>query len=53
MSPPKSLWYINEEGKLDCLLVRTGITNGSYTEILPLGNDRDIEGFRVILRERI
>jgi HlyD family secretion protein len=32
----KPLWYINDEGKLDCILVRTGISDGSLTEIRPV-----------------
>jgi HlyD family secretion protein len=60
--PPKTLWYINDEGKPDCILVRTGITNGSYTEIRgvyrppagpPGAEDEGLEGMRVILREKI
>ncbi|MDR3148269.1 MAG: efflux RND transporter periplasmic adaptor subunit [Treponema sp.] len=33
---PKALWYMNGEGKLECILVRTGISDGSFTEIRPL-----------------
>ncbi|MDR2759426.1 MAG: efflux RND transporter periplasmic adaptor subunit [Spirochaetaceae bacterium] len=52
--PPKTLWYINGEGKLDCFLVRTGISNGFFTEIRPvLAPDTDLAGMRIILRERV
>jgi HlyD family secretion protein len=60
--PPRTLWYINNEGKPECILVRTGITNGSYTEIRgayrpqagpPGAGDEGLEGMRVILREKI
>ncbi|MDR2364045.1 MAG: efflux RND transporter periplasmic adaptor subunit [Spirochaetaceae bacterium] len=51
---PKTLWYLNGEGKLDCLLVRTGISDGSFTEIRPvLAPEEDLTGMRVILRERV
>jgi hypothetical protein len=54
---PKPLWYLNGEGKLDCLLVQAGISDGSYTEIRPVtrgGSGEDaLEGLQVILRERI
>jgi HlyD family secretion protein len=33
---PKTLWYLNDEGKFECILVRTGISDGSFTEIRPL-----------------
>jgi HlyD family secretion protein len=45
----KALWYINDEGKLDVMMVRTGISDGSYTEIL----DPPAEGMRIILREKV
>ena len=46
----RNLWYINGEGQLDVMRVRTGITNGSFTEII---STEDLEGKQVILRERI
>jgi HlyD family secretion protein len=61
-NPPKALWYINDEGRPDCILVRTGISDGSYTEIRPLGppggdmgasEGIGTEGFEVILREKV
>ncbi|MDR3145025.1 MAG: hypothetical protein LBU21_01995, partial [Treponema sp.] len=62
--PPKALWYINGEGKPDCILVQTGISDGSYTEIRPLGPPGETpegddpagigpEGLTVILREKV
>ncbi|MFP3040879.1 efflux RND transporter periplasmic adaptor subunit [Treponema primitia] len=51
MSPPKPLWFIDETGKPDCILVQTGISNGSFTEIRSGNND--IEGRQIILRERV
>jgi HlyD family secretion protein len=51
LTPPKPLWYLDDTGKPDCLLVRTGITNGFYTEIRPLGDNP--EGRRIILREKV
>jgi len=46
----RNLWYINGEGQLNVMQVQVGISSGSFTEIL---NMDDIEGKRVILRERI
>jgi HlyD family secretion protein len=51
---PKTLWYLNAEGKLDCLLVRTGISDGSFTEIRPVAAPEEtLLGKQVILRERV
>jgi HlyD family secretion protein len=56
-SPPKPLWYINGDGKLDCVLVTAGITDGSRTEIRLWGDDRGetgaLEKLSVILREKV
>jgi len=46
----RNLWYINDEGKLGVMQVRTGISSGSYTEIYAAD---DFEGKQVILREKI
>ena len=46
----RNLWFINEEGKIDVMQVRTGISSGSLTEIRGHG---DLEGRQVILREKI
>jgi HlyD family secretion protein len=46
----RNVWYINGEGRLDVKRVRTGITNGSFTEII---TEEDLEGKQIILRERI
>jgi HlyD family secretion protein len=46
----RNLWFINGEGKPDVIQVRTGISDGSFTEIFPA---EDIEGRQVILRERL
>jgi hypothetical protein len=59
LSPPRPLWYL-ENGKPEVILVRTGISNGSLTEIRAIGSDREnasgegsLEGMQVILRERV
>jgi hypothetical protein len=49
--PPKPLWFIDETGKPDCILVQTGISNGSFTEIR--ARNADIEGRQIVLRERV
>ncbi|MDR2738640.1 MAG: efflux RND transporter periplasmic adaptor subunit [Treponema sp.] len=51
MGPPKPLWFIDETGKADCFLVRTGITNGSSTEIR--APHEELEGRQIILREKV
>ena len=46
----RNLWYISDDGKLDVMQVRTGISSGSFTEVR---TREDIEGKQVILREKI
>ena len=46
----RNIWYMNSEDKLEVMQVRSGITNGSLTEIEA---DTNIEGRQVILREKI
>jgi len=46
----RNLWYIGDDGKLEVMQVRTGITNGSLTEIR---SREDVEGKQVIMREKI
>ena len=46
----RNLWYVGDDGKLDVMQVRTGISSGSFTEIR---SREDIEGKQVILREKI
>ena len=47
----RNLWYISDSGNLEVMQVMTGISSGSFTEILTL--DSDIEGRQFIQRERI
>ncbi|MDR0642143.1 MAG: efflux RND transporter periplasmic adaptor subunit [Treponema sp.] len=50
----KPLWFINSEGKFDCLLVMPGISDGSVTEISSPDLTEDlIAGTRFILREKV
>jgi len=46
----RNLWFINGEGKLEVMQVRTGISDGSSTEIIV---SDDFEGRQIILREKI
>ena len=46
----RNIWYIGSDGKPNVMQVRTGISDGSFTEIITSEN---IEGLQVILRERI
>jgi HlyD family secretion protein len=47
----RNLWYINDEGKLDVMQVRIGISSGTFTEIRPAADD--LEGKQVILKEKV
>jgi len=46
----RTLWFMNGEGKLDVMQVRTGISDGSSTRVFL---DDEMEGQQVILRERL
>jgi HlyD family secretion protein len=46
----RNLWYISDEGKLEVMRVRTGISSGSFTAIY---SREDMEGKQVILREKV
>ena len=46
----RNLWFINSEGRLDVLQVRTGISDGSFTEVF---SKEDLESLQVILREKV
>jgi HlyD family secretion protein len=47
----RNLWFVNEEGKIDVMRVRTGISDGSFTEIN--SRNEELEERQVILREKI
>ena len=51
----RNLWFVNSEGKLDCMQVRTGISDGSFTEIIAPDEEtqKKLEDTQIILRERI
>ncbi|MDR0455293.1 MAG: efflux RND transporter periplasmic adaptor subunit [Treponema sp.] len=46
----RNIWYVSDEGKLEVMRVRAGISSGSFTEI---HSREDVEGKQVILREKI
>jgi HlyD family secretion protein len=46
----RNLWYVGDDGKLEVMRVRIGISSGSFTEIR---SREDIEGRQVILKEKI
>jgi hypothetical protein len=50
MTPPKPLWFVDENGRLDCFLAQSGISDGSFTEIRV--RDEEAEGRQIIVRER-
>ena len=53
ISPPRPLWFIDSGGRPDVILVHTGISDGSRTEVRPRQGQEDPEGMQVILRERV
>jgi hypothetical protein len=46
----RSLWFMNDAGVLETMLVEIGISDGSVTEII---TEENLEGKSVINRERI
>jgi HlyD family secretion protein len=52
LSAPKTIWYL-DNGKLKALQVRTGISDGSKTEVYPLNPNQNIEGLSIILKEKV
>jgi HlyD family secretion protein len=51
---PKTLWHLNSSGKPEPLIVQTGVSDGSYTELRAAsGSDADLENLMVILREKL
>jgi len=52
----RTLWFINTDGKLDVIQVRTGISDGSSTELIISGRSENppaLEDMQVIHRERL
>jgi len=52
----RNIWFINSEGKLEVIQVRTGISDGSSTQIFTdeaQQKQRELEGLQVILREKL
>ncbi|MDR2575027.1 MAG: efflux RND transporter periplasmic adaptor subunit [Treponema sp.] len=46
----RNLWYLGDDGKLEVMRVRAGISSGSFTEIR---SREDLEGRQIILREKV
>jgi HlyD family secretion protein len=56
----KALWRMDENGKLSCVMVQAGASDGSYTEVIAAyggpsggGGEGDLEGKQIIVRERM
>jgi HlyD family secretion protein len=55
----RNLWFMGNDGKIEVMRVRTGISNGTLTELIPMNRSRAeqdeslLEGMQVILREKI
>jgi HlyD family secretion protein len=46
----RNLWLVGDDGKLEVIQIRTGISNGQSTEVFL---EKEFEGRQVILRERL
>jgi len=46
----RNIWFVGGDGKLDVVQVRTGISDGTSTEIIV---PDEFEGRQIILREKI
>ncbi len=46
----KTLWYLDQSGQYQALLVRAGVSDGSKTQLLDAD---ELEGFQVILKEKV
>ena len=53
LSPPRPLWFLDANGRPDVVMVHTGISDGSRTEIQPARGQEISEGKQIILRERV
>jgi HlyD family secretion protein len=49
-SVSKNIWYLDDSGKLAVMTVKTGVTDGSNTEII---SDQDLEGKKIIVKEQV
>jgi len=51
----RNLWYLNGEGKLEVMRLRTGISDGSFTELILMESisPEEIQSRHVILREKL
>ncbi len=43
-----ALWYLDEQGELQLLPVRTGVSDGLTTEVIPIQEDASLEGKQII-----
>lgn len=46
----KNLWYLNDVGELSVVQVKTGVSDGTNTEVT---SDQNIEGLKIILKEKV
>jgi HlyD family secretion protein len=53
--PLKPLWFTGENGKLECVMVQVGTSDGSYTEVWPIrgASEETLEGKSIITREKV
>ncbi|MCL2318502.1 MAG: efflux RND transporter periplasmic adaptor subunit [Treponema sp.] len=53
LGPPRTLWVIDANGKPDVIMVHTGISDGTNTEVIPMQGQDNPEGKQIVLRERV
>lgn len=46
----RNLWFIDDSGELSVVRVKAGVSDGTNTEV---SSDQDIEGLKVILKEKV
>jgi len=49
----KTMWALDDSGRLTAVPVRAGVSDGSRTAIEPVNPAQDLEGLRIILREKV
>jgi hypothetical protein len=46
----KNLWYLDDAGVLSVVQVKTGVSDGTNTEVI---SDQNIERLKIILKEKV
>jgi HlyD family secretion protein len=48
----KPLWFLGEDKRFQCVVVKIGSTDGSFTEIMEIEKEKTLEGRQIIAREK-